>query len=274
MRPIIEFSELIKIFRDPNVLIFDASAGKNAKVNYEAKHIEGALFVNVDTDLSEKRSNISSGGRHPLPEIGIFEKTLVNLGISREKHIVIYDDKCGTNAAARFWWMLKSAGHEKVQVLDGGINQPNVKQFLTNANKKRIINAQEPYSITHWELPTIQIGELRQLSTNQEYIILDVRDRNRYQGKSEHIDLIAGHIPGAINFPYTENLDENGYFLAPQDLQRKYEEIFKSTCIDNIIVYCGSGVTACHTMLALNLAEIGIPKLYVGSWSEWSRHCF
>jgi thiosulfate/3-mercaptopyruvate sulfurtransferase len=121
-------------------------------------------------------------------------------------------------------------------------------------------------------LPTIEISEVESWSQNPNYIIVDVRDQERYEGKTEPIDLIAGHIPGAINIPFTENIDQSGLFLNKNELRNKYKELFGAVKAENIVVHCGSGVTACNTLLALEYAEMEIPKLYVGSWSEWSRN--
>ena len=110
------------------------------------------------------------------------------------------------------------------------------------------------------------------VSQNPNYLVVDVRDKERYDGISEPIDLVAGHIPGAINIPFTENIDQNGLFLKPHELRNKYETLLGEIKAENIIVHCGSGVTACHTLLALEYAEMKIPRLYVGSWSEWSRN--
>jgi thiosulfate/3-mercaptopyruvate sulfurtransferase len=272
MSPIMEVEELLKIYKKANVMIFDVSNGKNAKDNYEKEHLDGAFFVDLNTQLADVKNDLSIGGRHPLPKIETFSNTLTELGISKEKHIIIYDDKNGSNAAARFWWMLKSVGHEKVQVLNGGLNQAKENNIPLSSKPVNYKRATEPYQIHEWELPTIEINEAEAVSKNPNYLIIDVRDKNRYYGKIEPIDLIAGHIPGAINVPFTENLDENGLFLKPHELKNKYLRIFKGINSDNIIIHCGSGVTACHTLLALAYADVKIPKLYVGSWSEWSRN--
>jgi thiosulfate/3-mercaptopyruvate sulfurtransferase len=269
---IIEVDELLRIYKNSDVMIFDVSFSKNAKSNYDLEHIEGAFFVDLNTQLADIKSDFSEGGRHPLPSIETFAKTLTDLGITKNKHIVIYDDKNGSNASARFWWMLKSVGHEKVQVLNGGLNQAKNNNFPLSSKKERGIRASELYQIDQWNLPTIEISELESVSLNPNYLIVDVRDKERYDGITEPIDLIAGHIPGAVNIPFTENLDENGLFLKPIELRNKYETIFGEINNENIVIHCGSGVTACHTLLALDYAEMGIAKLYVGSWSEWSRN--
>jgi thiosulfate/3-mercaptopyruvate sulfurtransferase len=272
LSPIIELDELLKIYKSSNVMIFDVSTSKNARINYETEHIEGAFFVDLNTQLADIKGDFSEGGRHPLPQIETFARTLTHLGISKDKHIVVYDDKNGSNASARFWWMLKSAGHEKVQVLNGGLNQAKNKNFPLSSKIERVQIHSEPYKIDQWNLPTIEINEVESASQNPSYLIVDVRDKERYEGTIEPIDLIAGHIPGAVNIPFTENLDHNGLFLKPNELKNKYETIFGDISNENIIVHCGSGVTACHTLLALTYAEMETPKLYVGSWSEWSRN--
>ena len=116
-----------------------------------------------------------------------------------------------------------------------------------------------------------EIDEVEKVSQDKNYIVIDVRDAARYNGETEPIDLIAGHIPGAINVPFTANLDENGLFLPKNELKEKYSAVFGGIKSENIIIHCGSGVTACHSLLAIAYAELEIPKLYVGSWSEWSR---
>ncbi len=269
--PIIEVEELLNIYKNSEVIIIDASNYKNAKINYEIEHLDGAIFIDLNTQLADIKTDLSQGGRHPLPEIEIFSKTLTESGITKSSHIVIYDEKNGSNAAARFWWMLKSVGHEKVQVLNGGFNHAKKNNFPLNSKIQKLIKANTPYCVEKWVLPTIEIDDLEKISQSSNFIVVDVRDKERYEGKNESMDLIAGYIPGAINIPFTENLDENGLFLKPNELRTKYKTIFGKIKSENIIVHCGSGVTACHTLLALNYAELEIPKLYVGSWSEWSR---
>lgn len=269
--PIIEVVELLKIYKNSDVMIFDVSNGKNAKSNYETEHIEGAFFVDLNTQLSDIKNDISEGGRHPLPQIETFAKTLTDLGISKNKHVIIYDDKNSSNAAARFWWMLKSVGHEKVQVLNGGLNKAKNNNFPLSSKMETVQAVSESYRIDKWNLPTIEISEVENVSLNPNYLVVDVRDKERYDGISEPIDLIAGHIPGAINIPFTENLDQHGLFLNPIELRNNYKSIFGDIKHENIIIHCGSGVTACHTLLALDYAEMDMPKLYIGSWSEWSR---
>ncbi|HLW50232.1 MAG TPA: sulfurtransferase, partial [Sphingobacteriaceae bacterium] len=212
------------------------------------------------------------GGRHPLPEAGNFAKTLTELGISKDSHVIIYDDKNGSNAAARFWWMLKAVGHEKVQVLNGGLHEVRKQGFPLSSGAESVRKAAEPYRADKWGWPIATMDEVEKAAQDNDYMVVDVRDKDRYDGVTEPIDLIAGHIPGAINIPFTENLDERGLFLSPGQLKDKYQIKFDDRKPENLIIHCGSGVTACHTILALAHAGMELPKLYVGSWSEWSRN--
>jgi len=269
--PIIQARELLELYKSNNLVLIDVCTGKNAKENYEEKHLEGALFLDLNTQLADIKEDASIGGRHPLPKIEDFAKTLANLGISSASRVVIYDDKNGSNTAARLWWMLKSLGHEKVQVLNGGFQEAEKIHFPTSS-KTEIVTKTEAYKTKNWKLPIATIDEVEKVSHDKNHIVIDVRDQERYNGETEPIDLVAGHIPGAINIPFTENLDKNGLFLPPNELKEKYSKIFENVKTENTIVHCGSGVTACHTLLAIAYAELEIPKLYVGSWSEWSRN--
>jgi thiosulfate/3-mercaptopyruvate sulfurtransferase len=269
--PIIQASELLDLYKSKNLVLIDANTGINAKANYEEKHLDGALFVDLNSQLADIKEDASIGGRHPLPKIEDFAQTVANLGISSASRVVIYDDKNGSNAAARLWWMLKSLGHEKVQVLNGGFQEAEKIGFPTSS-KTEIVTKAEAYKTKNWKLQIATIDEVEKVSQDKNHIVIDVRDVERYNGETEPIDLVAGHIPGAINIPFTENLDKNGLFLNPKELKEKYSKVLEKVKTENTIVHCGSGVTACHTLLAIAYAELEIPKLYVGSWSEWSRN--
>lgn len=269
--PIIQADELLAIYQTENLVLVDVSNGNNARQSYQQNHLAGALYIDLNTQLAGIKEDLSNGGRHPLPAIKQFAETLSTFGISAKSHVVIYDDKNGSNAAARFWWMLKAAGHQEVQVLNGGFQAAVKTGFPTNS-KIEIPVAAEPYKIENWKLPLADIFEVESVAQDKNYLVIDVRDNERYNGEKEPIDLIAGHIPGAINIPFTTNLDEHGLFLSPAELKVKYQNVFDKKEPDNIIVHCGSGVTACHTLLAIAYAGLAIPKLYAGSWSEWSRN--
>ncbi|MFE3866537.1 sulfurtransferase [Flavobacterium sp. LS2P90] len=269
--PIIKPEELVALGRKSELVIIDASNGSGAKENYVAKHLDGALYVDLNTQLANINADVSIGGRHPLPKLEQFSETLTNLGITPKSHVVVYDDKNGANAASRFWWMLKSVGHDKVQVLDGGL-QAAIKAGFPTSSKVEIPLKKESYKIDKWLLPFVDIHEIDKVSLDADFLVVDVRDEERYNGEKETIDLVAGHIPEAINIPFTTNLDSSGFFLSPEELRNNYLNKFGGKKAENVIVHCGSGVTACHTLLAIAYAGLEVPKLYVGSWSEWSRN--
>lgn len=270
LSPIIKPEELLKLRDSENLLIFDASNHPKAKANYDARHLEGAFFVDINSQLADIKASAADGGRHPLPSSEKFCATLGELGISPESHVVIYDDKSGANAAARFWWMLKAVGHKKVQVLDGGI-EAAVNAGISTSDKTES-SKRSDYKCDEWILPIADLAEVDVASNNEDFLIIDVREAARYNGEVEPLDKIAGHIPNAKNIPFAENLDAEGFFLSPEKLREKYEKELKDFPKENVIVHCGSGVTACHTLLALDHAGFEIPKLYVGSWSEWSNN--
>lgn len=269
---IIDSKELLQNYKtNRDLIIVDARSGKQGKADYVEQHLAGALHVDLDYELSDIKDDVSFGGRHPLPKIEEFGKLLTDMGISKNSHVVVYDDKNGANAAARFWWMLTAVGHENIQVLNGGIQEALKLGFPTSSTFE-IPNKVSAYQVDKWLLPMVNMAEVEKRVKDENYLVIDVRASERYNGATEPIDLIAGHIPGAINVPLSKNLDNKGLFLSRETLNNDYKEITKERPLENIIVHCGSGVTACHTLLAFAHAGLGIPNLYVGSWSEWSRN--
>lgn len=264
---LIQPEELLQLGKN-DFILFDASAGSKAR--YDEQHLAGAFYLDLNTDLADIK-DFAIGGRHPLPTLEHFSQLLGKYGVKKDTHVIVYDDKNGANAAARFWWMLRSIGHEKVQVLNGGyIAAKKAGIPITTEVPSAIpVDAEQ---INAWQLPMADLEEVAIASNSKQQAIIDVRDANRYAGLTEPIDLIAGHIPNAINIPFTENLDANGAFLAPEMLKEKYSKALADYKTENVIVHCGSGVTACHTLLAIDYAGLALPKLYVGSWSEWSRN--
>lgn len=167
--------------------------------------------------------------------------------------------------------MLKSFGHAKVQVLNGGF-QEALKIGFPTTDRMRVSQIGSNYNASDWKLKSATMDVVEKFSQNENALIVDVREGSRFRGESEPIDLVAGHIPNAINIPYSENLGRDGKFLPQSELKLKYEKVFSGRDADSIIFHCGSGVTACHSLLAIDYAGLAIPKLYVGSWSEWSRN--
>jgi len=268
---IINTNELYQISNQSNLRIFDVRTGPNAKEEYQKKHLKNAVFVDLNHHLAEI-DDPKDGGRHPLPKFGDFIKTLGRLGIDKDSDVVIYDDKNGANAGARFWWMLKAAGHKKVRVLNGGLQFAESQDYPLASGDESYPETEYISEVHDWQLPQVWIDDVKGAAENPEYLIVDVRESQRYKGITEPIDLVAGHIPSAENFPFSDNLDENGLFKSPEILNEKYTEFFKNRDSNKIIIHCGSGVTACHSLLALDYAGFELPNLYVGSWSEWSRN--
>jgi thiosulfate/3-mercaptopyruvate sulfurtransferase len=271
MNPIITPNKLLEAVQTNAIVLVDATNSPTAYRNYQESHLQGALFVDVNTQLADIKEDVANGGRHPLPTAEQFSKTLTDLGIAPETWVVVYDDKNGANAAARFWWMLRSVGHENVQVLSGGI-QAAIQAGFPVSSAVEIPNKVPLYPTQNWQWPTIDLEGVDAMIQKEAFVVIDVRESHRFKGEEEPIDLVAGHIPGATNIPFTTNLDEKGFFLLSEEIKTKYQNTFENIPLENRVVHCGSGVTACHTLLALAIAELPLPKLYVGSWSEWSRN--
>lgn len=253
-----------------NVVIVDARSGADAFQRYSANHLKGALHADLDRDLSQKPLDPAYGGRHPLPEVKVFADFLGKLGITPASTVIVYDDKSGANAGARFWWMLRALGHQNVFVVDGGLDAI-VKAGLLMSTVVDEPTRTASYPSTAWQLPTVTIEDVAEAVQNTSDLVIDVREAYRYRGEKEPIDLIAGHIPGAVNIPYLNNLTAEGNFKSAEDLAAEYEKAIGPRNPANVIVHCGSGVTACHTLLALEQAGLQGASLYVGSWGEWSR---
>ena len=265
--PLISTKELAKIIENENVFIFDASNGKDSKKRYENEHLRGAIHMDLETELAAIEKDPKNGGRHPLPHPKDFAETLSIKGLRPNNHVIIYDDNNGGIAAARLWWMLKAFGHAKVQVLNGGYSAAKKNGVPIDAEK--VITEKSDYPLSNWNLPTIDINGVKIASKNVNSLIIDVRKPERYGGITEPIDKKAGHIPSAINIYYFDNMAEDGLFKSSEELSEIYQDKLMNK--EEVILHCGSGVTACHTILALNSAGFPFPKLYVGSWSEWSR---
>ena len=244
----------------------DHNAGLKA---YQNGHLPSAIFCNLETDLSSPITKYS--GRHPLPDFNAFIKKLGDWGVDNQTQVIIYDDVGGA-FAVRLWWQLRTFGHNKVAVLDGGIPQwtkeeKPLSKALPEITKK-IFTAQLDESA--W-LTTDQIEKNLKTKT---FTVVDARTSERYRGESEPIDTVAGRIPDSISRPFQLNLGEDGLFLKANVLQDQFTSIIKQTpnqSANNIVHLCGSGVTACHNMLAMEIAGLSGSKLYAGSWSEWIR---
>ncbi|MEX2234357.1 MAG: sulfurtransferase [Cyclobacteriaceae bacterium] len=269
---IISADDVKSFFQQPEVVFVDARGGNDAYDRYQSGHVSGAVFMDLETDLSKKSADAARGGRHPLPDPEAFGHLLGKVGIKPSQHLLVYDDKAGANAAARFWWMMKAARHSSIQVVDGGFAALSNAGLPILKGPAALLPPQSQYPVKSWMLPTADLEAVARAREGTDSLVLDVREHYRYIGESEPIDLVAGHIPGAQNVPYSDNLEADGKFRSPHALAAQYKALIGNRDVKKVIVHCGSGVTACHTLLAMEFAGISGANLYVGSWSEWSRN--
>lgn len=236
-------------------------------------HLPGAVRVDLEEDLARRASDPAEGGRHPLPPLSEWCERVGQWGIAPATDVVVYDDAGGANAAARAWWMLRAVGHERVAVLDGGLRAAREAGVALVAEESEWAPL-GPYPLPvgeDWVLPRVTADELDELRTSPDQCVLDVRAPQRYRGESDPFDPNPGHVPGALNLPYAGNLGPDGRFRPRAELRAAFTGVLGSDTAEGAVVYCGSGVTACHTLLALEAAGLPGAALYVGSWSEWGR---
>ena len=265
-KTIINANDLLQIIDKSTTVIIDCRNNNTAIIGeaaYDIAHISNAYYAHLENDLSGK---IIKGktGRHPFPNVKDFEKTCQKWGITNSSQVVVYDWNNG-GIAARLWFMLKWLGHENVALLNGGWENWQKEKFPISNRKPDF--KKSDFKANPNPNYLVEVSDVKQNIEAANFTLIDARAAFRYRGESEPIDPIAGHIPTALSFPYTENVDDDNLFLEKEILENRFEEIIKNN--ENIVVYCGSGVTACHNILALN--HIGYEKvqLYPGSWSEW-----
>ncbi|MEQ1869638.1 MAG: sulfurtransferase [Vicinamibacterales bacterium] len=241
----------------------DAAAGALA---FDEGHIPGAVYVHLDRDLSAPKTGMN--GRHPLPDPTTLAQTLGRLGIGTGTQVVAYDQDSGM-FASRLWWMLRWMGHDEVAVLDGGYARWTAEGRPTRGG------AEVRHATTFVARPRgdmlVSGDQVKELA-DQGFRLLDARAPERYRGDVEPLDRVAGHIPGALNHFFQSNLDAGGSFRSAHDLATSLTATLGGAPPDRVICYCGSGVTACHDLLAMEHAGLTGAKLYAGSWSEWSAN--
>ncbi len=249
--------------------LMNPAAGYNA---YLAGHIPGARYADLNRDLAAPVTPAS--GRHPLPEPETFAATLDEWGIGNGTQVIAYDESNGM-FAARAWWMLRWLGHRAAAVLDGGFKAWLAAGGTVASGEDRAVPANAPSAGRF--VPRIDssvlVGadEVAQVVLDARHLVVDARAAERFRGAVEPIDAVAGHIKGAVNHPFTGNLETDGRFLPPSVLRRRWEERLGGRAPGNVVAMCGSGVTACHNLLSLEAAGLPGAKLYAGSWSEWIR---
>jgi thiosulfate/3-mercaptopyruvate sulfurtransferase len=235
---------------------------------YRKAHIPGAVFADLNLDLSSPIT--ANSGRHPLPDPDKWRATLSGWGLQPETQVVAYDSNGGSMAATRLWWLLRAYGHFQVALLDGGLPK-------WTGEGRPVSNETPP---RRHPAPFTGVLDLRQMATSEEvlrqhrdprYRLIDTRAPERFRGEVEPIDPVAGHIPGARNRPLAQNLNPDLTFKPAGQLRQEFNELLEGASPENVIAYCGSGVTACHNLLAMEIAGLFGGKLYPGSWSEWIR---
>ena len=270
---LIEPAELARHLGDPDWAIVDcrfdlARPGWGAQA-FAASHIPHALYAHLDEHLSAPRT--ASSGRHPLPQIEVLAATFGRWGIDERVAVIAYDQGSGA-FAARLWWLLRWLGHLEVAVLNGGLAaweraglplstaiEPRAPRRFTARPDARLLAGGSEVAAA------VRSGAF----VRSEQLLVDARGADRFAGENETIDPVAGHIPGARNHPFAANLDAQGRFLEAGHLRRSWEDTLRGALPQQLIAMCGSGVTACHNLLALEVAGLGGARLYAGSWSEW-----
>lgn len=270
-RTLITTKQLLSLQRtDPDRLVildsshdlFDPQAGAQA---YASAHLIDAYFVSMEKDMGGIKTGLN--GRHPLPARAQALAAMRRFGISDDTQVVIYDSSQGTHAS-RVWWTLRWLGHADVAVLDGGLQTWMAEgQPVTN----EVPAPPTPGTIS--DRPSlVEVVTFEQVLENiqkPERLVVDARSEDRFRGENETLDPVGGHIPGAVNYFYRRNLKEDGTFKSPEDLKLSLQKVTGDRAAESLIMQCGSGVSACHNLLALELAGMGTAPLYVGSWSEW-----
>jgi len=265
MTTVIDAPSLHGRLTDPELLIIDARFNlfdvDEGRASYLKSHIPGAVYADLDGDLSGPP--LSDAGRHPLPSADALQALFSRLGVGADTQVVAYDQRDGV-LAARVWWLLRYMGHEAVAVLDGGWKAWTDAGFSgVEGEESRQARDFQGSPRKSWLVTVDQVPAAR--------LLIDARDARRYRGEQEPLDPVAGHIPGAVNRFHGENLDAEGRFLPPAQLASGFTELLAGTPMEDAVYYCGSGVTACHGLLAARHGGLGDGRLYVGSWSEWCR---
>src|ERR1700760_3941944 len=236
--------------------------GADAHQRYLAGHLPRAIYANLDTDLSTKSADAANGGRHPLPSPAEFAATLTRWGITPSTHVISYDDKNDVMGGARLWWMLRAIGHASVQVVNGGLKAAIDAGVPLATDDYKPTPAATPYPVPSGFAGTVDIEEAGKAAQSDGRLVIDVREEARYLGRTEPLDLIAGHIPGAENLYLGKNMGADAKFLPANQLEKLSLDAFGDTQPQNVILHCGSGVSACHTLLGMASVGITEPQLY------------
>jgi thiosulfate/3-mercaptopyruvate sulfurtransferase len=267
---IVSTAELTEHLDDPNWVVidcrFDLAKPEAGLAGYQEGHIPGASYAHMDRDLAGPVT--PQTGRHPLPDVAEMARRLGSWGIGEATQVVVYDTNGGA-FAVRLWWLLRFMGHGAAAVLDGGWQKWQREGYPTAQGIER--RAPAAFSARpDWGL-LADAAEVERIRQDPAYVLVDARAAERYRGEHEPIDPVAGHIPGAVNRFHGLNLAPEGVFLAPDTLRAQFAGLLGDVPPEKVVVYCGSGVTSIHHILAMELAGLPGARLYLGSWSEWIR---
>ena len=265
--PLVSCEQLAAHLNDPDWRIVDcrhqlSDVGYGQRV-YAEGHLPGAFFMHLDRDLSGAMSGCN--GRHPLPDPQVLAAKFGAIGISSRTQVVAYDDAEGM-VSGRLWWMLRWLGHDNVTVLDGGFNRWVKEGRPLTRDIPVVLPTVFEVEQRDW---VVTADEVLANIALPELVVVDARGPDRFRGENETIDPVGGHIPGARNRFFRDNLDADGRFRPAAELRREFLELFAGTPPDKTVMQCGSGVSACHNLIALELAGLTGARLYAGSWSEW-----
>jgi thiosulfate/3-mercaptopyruvate sulfurtransferase len=267
---LISIDDLAPHLNDPDWVIVDCRASLadpgSAESAYLQGHIPGAGYANLERDLS---GPVIPGatGRHPLPLPELAGLTFSRLGIGTHRQVVAYDDAGGAMAAGRMWWMLHWLGLTAAAVLDGGWQAWKRRELPARQGAET--RAPQPFHVRTRPELVFSTEQVERVRRDPAFRLIDARSADRFHGKNEKIDPVAGRIPGALNAPYLENLTPEGTFRSRAELRQKYQALLGAAPLENVVFYCGSGVSAVHDILAVSAAGLGEARLYPGSWSEW-----
>jgi thiosulfate/3-mercaptopyruvate sulfurtransferase len=265
------------LFSSQKLQIWDCSGDlmnpPAARAAFEQQHIAGSVFIDLDVDLSDKSdaTDKMSGGRHPLPSREKFAAWLGAMGITPETQVIVYD-RNGCNYCGRAWWMLQWIGHRKVAVLDGGLQAWTAAGGVVQSghNTASPDFSKQKYPLAVIDTARAAIDFVVSAARQGTHAIIDARAAPRFRGEVEPLDPIAGHIPGALNRPFTMNLNEQGFFKSPAQLKAEFDALLGGRDASKVIHHCGSGVSAVPNVLAMQIAGYPPSQLFAGSWSEWS----
>lgn len=258
-----------------DVRVYDCSADlmnpAAGRAQYEAEHIPGAQYVGLDEHLSDKTSlDRASGGRHPLPSRERFATWLGRTGLTSSHTQVVVYDRQNANYCGRLWWMLKWCGHQNVAVLDGGwAAWQSLGASVENGAGPTLAAEAPAYPLSTARATMVDTTTIAQRLGNPGLTLIDARAAARFRGEVEPLDPVAGHIPGALNRPFTENIGPDGRFKPAAQLRAEFEQLLAGRDLASVVHHCGSGVSAIPNLLAMEVAGLGRTALYPGSWSEW-----